>query len=77
VKHRGKHRVGSPMAGDVNERDPRCLAAVIKVCHNVRPPGILGHFDPGFHVVALVEIHIYQVVAANDAVQAAYLGKAA
>src|ERR1017187_10915489 len=69
MKHRGEHRVGGPMAGDVNERDPRRPAAAIKVRRDVRPPGILCHFDTGFHVVALVEIHVDEVVAAYDAVQ--------
>src|SRR6202049_1393208 len=57
------------MAGDVNERAPRRPAAAIKVCRDVRPPDILCQFDAGFHVVALVEIHVDEMVASYDAVQ--------
>ena len=69
MKHRGEHRVGSLMAGHVDERDPRRPAAAIKVRRDVRPPGLLSHLDTGFQVVALLEIHVDEVVAAYDAVQ--------
>jgi hypothetical protein len=48
---------------------PRRPAAAIKARRDVWPPAILGQLDTGIHVVALVEIHVNEVVAANDAVQ--------
>src|SRR5687768_16267795 len=57
------------MAGHVDERNPRRPPAAIELCRDVRPPGILSHLDTSFHVVALVEIHVDEVVAPYDAVQ--------
>src|SRR5258706_7814441 len=69
MKHRRENRFGSGRAGDVNECVSRRAAAAIKICCDVWPPGILSHLDAGFQVVALLEIHVDEVVAAYDAVE--------
>jgi len=48
---------------------PRVLRQRSRLAAMSGRPAILGQLDTGIHVVALVEIHVNEVVAANDAVQ--------
>ena len=49
--------------------DSRHPAAAIEALCDVHPPGILGHFDTCFQIVAFHEIHVDEMVAVHDAVQ--------
>ena len=69
MKHRRKHRVRRPMAGDVDDRDSGFPLAALQVLDDVEPAFMDVVLDSRLEVEALLEIEKDQEVAAHRAVE--------